>query len=177
MDAGADSSESPQGCRQQQRQGQGSNPWAGSAQQRWNGLTAPTAMERQSNLRSSPRHLPHSPFSPVPSPASLRHLLVVGGGGRDRPWPGPAAAGGGSGLSDPQQWGTAALGDCGQLNVGECDADGLIAACHEQAIDLVVIGPERPRRRGGRSPARRRPDGLRALRRRRAAEQAKRARP
>ena len=36
------------------------------------------------------------------------------------------------------------LGDCGQLDVGECDADGLIAACREQAIDLVVIGPEAP---------------------------------
>ena len=76
----------------------------------------------------------------------LRHLLVVGGGGREqalawalRRCPGVEAV-----WVTPGNGGTAALGDCGQLSVGKCDADGLIAACHEQSIDLVVIGPEAP---------------------------------
>ena len=87
----------------------------------------------------------HSSPRPQALP-SLRHLLVVGGGGREqalawalRRCPGVEAV-----WVTPGNGGTAALGDCRQLNVGECDANGLIAACREQAIDLVVIGPEAP---------------------------------
>jgi phosphoribosylamine-glycine ligase len=34
-----------------------------------------------------------------------------------------------------------------QLAIAESDADGLLQACQDQAIDLVVVGPEAPWRR------------------------------
>ena len=44
----------------------------------------------------------------------------------------------------PGNGGTEDLDDCKSLAVGEQDAEGLIKACQEQVIDLVVIGPEAP---------------------------------
>ena len=87
----------------------------------------------------------HSSSRPQTLPP-LRHLLVVGGGGREqalawalRRCPGVEAV-----WVTPGNGGTEDLDDCKSLAVGEQDAAGLIKACREQAIDLVVIGPEAP---------------------------------
>ena len=76
----------------------------------------------------------------------LRHLLVVGGGGREqalawalRRCPGVEAV-----WVTPGNGGTGELGDCRQLSVAEGDAAGLIKTSQDHAIDLVVIGPEAP---------------------------------
>ncbi|KZR85466.1 Phosphoribosylamine--glycine ligase [Synechococcus sp. MIT S9509] len=87
----------------------------------------------------------HSSSRPQALPA-LRHLLVVGGGGREqalawalRRCPGVKAV-----WVTPGNGGTVDLDDCKSLGIGEQDAEGLVKACLEQAIDLVVIGPEAP---------------------------------
>ncbi len=87
----------------------------------------------------------HSSSRPQTLPP-LRHLLVVGGGGREqalawalRRCPGVEAV-----WVTPGNGGTEDLDDCKSLAVGEQDAEGLIKACQEQVIDLVVIGPEAP---------------------------------
>ena len=87
----------------------------------------------------------HSSSRPQELPP-IRHLLVVGGGGREqalawalRRCPGIEAV-----WVTPGNGGTEELGDCRSLAIGEQDAEGLIEACLQQAIDLVVIGPEAP---------------------------------
>ena len=87
----------------------------------------------------------HSSSRPQALPP-LRHLLVVGGGGREqalawalRRCPGVEAV-----WVTPGNGGTEALGNCTSLAIEEQDAEGLIEACRQQAIDLVVIGPEAP---------------------------------
>ena len=87
----------------------------------------------------------HSSSRPQTLPP-LRHLLVVGGGGREQ-----ALAWALRRCSDveavwvtPGNGGTEELGGCRSLAIAEQDAEGLIKACQQQAIDLVVIGPEAP---------------------------------
>ena len=87
----------------------------------------------------------HSSSRPQTLPP-LRHLLVVGGGGREqalawalRRCPGVEAV-----WVTPGNGGTENLDDCKSLAIGEQDAEKLIKACREKAIDLVVIGPEAP---------------------------------
>jgi len=87
----------------------------------------------------------HSSSRPQELPP-LRHLLVVGGGGREQAlgWALRRCPGVDAVWITPGNGGTAELGDCQALAIGEQDAEGLIKACKEQAIDLVVIGPEAP---------------------------------
>ena len=87
----------------------------------------------------------HSSSRPQPLPP-LQHLLVVGGGGREqalawalRRCPGVEAV-----WVTPGNAGTVDLDGCKSLGIGEQDAEGLVKACREQTIDLVVIGPEAP---------------------------------
>jgi phosphoribosylamine--glycine ligase len=44
----------------------------------------------------------------------------------------------------PGNGGTQELEGCIQLSIAESDHDGLLAACREHAVDLVVVGPEAP---------------------------------
>ena len=76
----------------------------------------------------------------------LRHLLVVGGGGREQAlaWALSRCPGVEAVWVTPGNGGTRELGDCRQLSVAEGDAAGLIETCQAHAIDLVVIGPEAP---------------------------------
>ncbi|MCX5944482.1 MAG: phosphoribosylamine--glycine ligase [Cyanobacteria bacterium] len=73
-------------------------------------------------------------------------VLVVGGGGRENAlaW----ALGRSHGVEAvwvaPGNGGTAELAGCNQLAIAESDASGLLAACLELAIELVVVGPEGP---------------------------------
>ena len=87
----------------------------------------------------------HSSSRPQELPP-LRNLLVVGGGGREQAlgWALRRCPGVDAVWITPGNGGTAELGDCQALAIGEQDAEGLIKACREQAIDLVVIGPEAP---------------------------------
>ena len=87
----------------------------------------------------------HSSSRPQELPP-LRHLLVVGGGGREQAlgWALRRCPGVDAVWITPGNGGTAELGDCQALAIGEQDAEGLIKVCQEQAIDLVVIGPEAP---------------------------------
>ena len=76
----------------------------------------------------------------------LRNVLVVGGGGREQAlawalrrcpeiediWISPGNAG------------TSDLEGCTPLAIAETDHEGMVAACSDHAIDLVVIGPEAP---------------------------------
>ena len=76
----------------------------------------------------------------------LRNVLVVGGGGREQAlawafrrcpeiediWISPGNAG------------TSDLEGCTPLAIAETDHEGMVAACSDYAIDLVVIGPEAP---------------------------------
>ena len=87
----------------------------------------------------------HSSSRPQTLPP-LRHLLVVGGGGREQAlaWALRRCSGVEAVWVSPGNGGTEELGDCRPLAIGEQDAAGLIKACQQQAVDLVVIGPEAP---------------------------------
>ena len=87
----------------------------------------------------------HSSSRPQSLPP-LRHLLVVGGGGREqaRAWALRRCPGVEDVWVTPGNGGTVDLEGCRALGISELDADGLIAHCRKTAIDLVVIGPEAP---------------------------------
>ena len=87
----------------------------------------------------------HSSSRPQSLPP-LRHLLVVGGGGREQAlaWALRRCPGVEDVWVTPGNGGTTDLEGCRALGISELDADGLIAHCRKTAIDLVVIGPEAP---------------------------------
>ena len=84
-----------------------------------------------------------SPAAPLPP---VRHVLVVGSGGRENAlaWALARCPGTDTVLVAPGNGGTASLEGCAVLPISEHDRDGLLEACRREAIDLVVIGPEAP---------------------------------
>jgi phosphoribosylamine---glycine ligase len=81
--------------------------------------------------------------APGVSPA---RVLVVGGGGRENAlaWALNRSHGVERVWVSPGNGGTQDLAGCQQLAIAESDHDGLLAACREHAMDLVVVGPEAP---------------------------------
>ena len=77
---------------------------------------------------------------------AVNRVLVVGGGGRENALAWALARS----STQPQVWITpgngasAGLPGCHSLGLAESDQPGLIAACREHQIELVVIGPEAP---------------------------------
>lgn len=69
-------------------------------------------------------------------------ILVVGGGGREHALSWALARAGHEVVAAPGNPGIAAVGRC--LDVGVGDADGVHRAATDEAVDLVVIGPEAP---------------------------------
>ena len=86
-----------------------------------------------------------TPMAPEELAAPAR-ILVVGGGGRENAlaWALARCPGVQQVWVAPGNGGTPELSGCLQLAIAEHDHDGLKAACHERAIDLVVVGPEAP---------------------------------
>ena len=84
-----------------------------------------------------------STAAPGVSPA---RVLVVGGGGRENAlaWALTRSHGVKQVWVSPGNGGTQDLAGCQQLAIAESDHDGMLAACREHAIDLVVVGPEAP---------------------------------
>jgi phosphoribosylamine--glycine ligase len=77
---------------------------------------------------------------------SPARVLVVGGGGRENAlaWALNRSHGVEQVWVSPGNGGTQDLAGCQQLAIAESDHDGLLAACREHAVDLVVVGPEAP---------------------------------
>jgi phosphoribosylamine--glycine ligase len=77
---------------------------------------------------------------------SPARVLVVGGGGRENAlaWALTRSHGVEQVWVSPGNGGTQDLAGCQQLAIAESDHDGMLAACREHAIDLVVVGPEAP---------------------------------
>ena len=77
---------------------------------------------------------------------AVNRVLVVGGGGRENALAWALARS----STQPQVWITPGNGaspqlpGCQSLALAESDQTGLIAACQEHQIDLVVVGPEAP---------------------------------
>jgi len=84
-----------------------------------------------------------STAAPGVSPA---RVLVVGGGGRENAlaWALNRSDGVEQVWVSPGNGGTQDLAGCQQLAIAESDHDGLLGACREHAVDLVVVGPEAP---------------------------------
>ncbi len=84
----------------------------------------------------------------MPSTASATpaRILVVGGGGRENAlaWALARCPGVDTVWIAPGNGGSHTLPGCRQLAIAESDLDGLLAACRDQAIELVVVGPEAP---------------------------------
>ena len=85
---------------------------------------------------------------PPPSAAAAgpARILVVGGGGRENAlgWALARCGGVQEVWIAPGNGGSDALPGCRSLPIAEHDGDGLVAACRERGIDLVVVGPEAP---------------------------------
>jgi len=83
------------------------------------------------------------PSAPCPTPA---RILVIGGGGRENAlgWALARCSAVEAVWIAPGNGGTPDLPDCRQLAIAESDQAGLIAACRDLAIELVVVGPEAP---------------------------------
>ena len=77
---------------------------------------------------------------------SPAHVLVVGGGGRENAlaWALNRSHGVQQVWVSPGNGGTQELEGCRQLAIAESDHEGLLAACREHGVDLVVVGPEAP---------------------------------
>jgi phosphoribosylamine--glycine ligase len=73
-------------------------------------------------------------------------VLVVGAGGRENAlaWALLRSHGVERVWVAPGNGGTLELPGCEQLTIPESDHNGLLAACREQAVQLVVVGPEAP---------------------------------
>ena len=80
------------------------------------------------------------------SPQSPARILVVGGGGRENAlgWALSRSAGVEQVWVAPGNGGTSALEGPEPLAIAETDHAGLLAACHDNRIELVVVGPEAP---------------------------------
>jgi phosphoribosylamine--glycine ligase len=90
-----------------------------------------------------------STAAPAVSPAhgvSPARVLVVGGGGRENAlaWALNRSHGVQQVWVSPGNGGTQELEGCRQLAIPESDHDGLLAACREHSVELVVVGPEAP---------------------------------
>ena len=87
-----------------------------------------------------------SSSSAAPSLPPVRHVLVVGGGGRENAlaWALARCPQTKRVLVAPGNGGTSTLAGCTVLPIGEHDQDGLLQACRDESIDLVVVGPEAP---------------------------------
>ena len=90
-----------------------------------------------------------STAAPAVSPAhsvSPARVLVVGGGGRENAlaWALNRSHGVQQVWVSPGNGGTQELEGCMQLSIAESDHEGLLAACREHGVDLVVVGPEAP---------------------------------
>jgi len=83
---------------------------------------------------------------PTATAAGPARILVVGGGGRENAlgWALARCAGIQEVWIAPGNGGSDALPGCRSLPIAEQDGDGLVAACRERGIDLVVVGPEAP---------------------------------
>lgn len=83
------------------------------------------------------------PSAPVPCPA---RILVVGGGGRENAlgWALARCPGVEAVWVSPGNGGTLAIAGCRQLAIAEGDPGTLAAFCAQEAIELVVVGPEVP---------------------------------
>ena len=81
--------------------------------------------------------------APCPTPS---RVLVVGGGGRENAlgWALARCPGVEAVWIAPGNGGSAELPGCRQLAIAETDSAGLLAACRNHAVDLVVVGPEAP---------------------------------
>ena len=75
-----------------------------------------------------------------------KRILVVGGGGRENAlaWALARCPGVERVWVAPGNGGTPELAGCTQLAIAESDQAGLLAACAEHRIELVVVGPEAP---------------------------------
>jgi len=84
-----------------------------------------------------------STAAPAVSPT---RVLVVGGGGRENAlaWALHRSHGVQQVWVSPGNGGTQELEGCLQLSIAESDHDGLLAACREHGVELVVVGPEAP---------------------------------
>ena len=84
-----------------------------------------------------------STATPLTSPA---RVLVVGGGGRENAlaWALLRSHGVERVWVAPGNGGTLELPGCEQLDIAESDQAGLLRACRELAVELVVVGPEAP---------------------------------
>jgi phosphoribosylamine--glycine ligase len=84
-----------------------------------------------------------SSAAPLPTPT---RVLVVGGGGRENAlaWALTRSHGVEAVWVAPGNGGTAELAGVGQLAIAESDQQGLLSACRDHAIELVVVGPEAP---------------------------------
>ena len=82
----------------------------------------------------------------VPALASPARILVVGGGGRENAlaWALARCPGVERVWVAPGNGGTAELAGVEQLAIAEGDQAALLQACHDQAVALVVVGPEAP---------------------------------
>ncbi|MEY3963036.1 MAG: phosphoribosylamine--glycine ligase, partial [Cyanobacteriota bacterium] len=77
---------------------------------------------------------------------SPTRVLVVGGGGRENAlaWALQRSHGVQQVWVSPGNGGTPELEGCQQLSIAESNHDGLLAACREHGVELVVVGPEAP---------------------------------
>jgi len=84
-----------------------------------------------------------STAAPAVSPT---RVLVVGGGGRENAlaWALHRSHGVQQVWVSPGNGGTQEVEGCLQLSIAESDHDGLLAACREHGVELVVVGPEAP---------------------------------
>jgi phosphoribosylamine--glycine ligase len=83
---------------------------------------------------------------PTAPPASPARILVVGGGGRENAlaWALARCPGVERVWVAPGNGGTRELAGCSQLPIDEHDQAGLLEACRNHSVALVVIGPEAP---------------------------------
>ncbi|MCP9801279.1 phosphoribosylamine--glycine ligase [Synechococcus sp. RedBA-s] len=83
---------------------------------------------------------------PTSAEASVRHLLVVGSGGRENAlaWALARCPGVERVWVAPGNGGTAQLEGCETLAIRESDQEGLLRAALELGVTLVVVGPEGP---------------------------------